>query len=250
MSATNQTYSLTYDLPIETTQDDYELLTRIFDTATVVGECWEAAGRPNKHSGYVHLTLKNAYDIRYIHRFICHLFHGLPLNYRTHQCHHLCGNKTCCRPSHLRSISVTDHHSVTHASGQYLRGDQTSWSVLTEAQVVDYRKRYAAGEKCPALAKEAGVKKSTLYNAIHGKTFSGVPGALKPNGRRDSKGERQPSSKLKESHILPIYNAYWTGQKNTIELGAIYGISDETVRSIIHGKSWKHVKRPTLERAA
>lgn len=250
MSATNQTYSLTYDLPIDVTKADFELLSRIFDSCTVNGECWEAAGHRNKVSGYVHLTISNAYNIRYVHRFVCFLFHNLPLNYRTHQCHHICGNKVCCRPSHLEPVSVTDHKKITHAAGQHPCGDAASWSILTESQVVAYRKRYADGETCPDLAKKAGVGRTAMWNALHGKSFERVPGAVEPNKRRDWRGEKHASARLKEVDIVPIYTAYWIGGKTKAELAKQYGVNHETIRAVVHNRTWNSVERPTITKEA
>lgn len=250
MSTVNQTYSLTYDLSIECSQADHELLSRIFETATINGECWEAAGHRNKNSGYVHLSLSNAYKIHYVHRFVCHLFHNLPLDHKTHECHHLCRNKTCCRPSHLVPVSITDHKAKTHADGCHSRGENAPWAILTDDQVRSLRLRYAKGETCPALAREAGIKRTTLWNAIHGVSFDHIPGAVTPNDRRDNSGERHHRARLKKSDIPAICTAYWAGGLSMLALGRIYGISDETIRAIIHGKSWKHVQRPTFKQAA
>lgn len=250
MSTVNQTYSLTYDLPIEANLADYELLLWIFDNATVNGECWEPPGSRLPVSGYVRLTVQNTYRIGYVHRYVCHLFHGLNLDYRKFQCHHLCENKVCCRPSHLVPLTIAEHQAITYSSGQYLRGEQVSWSVLTDAKVVEYRRRYAEGETCPALAKEASVDPSLLWNALHGVSFAHLPGAAERNKRRDWRGEVHASAVLKEVDIIPIYSAYWTGKKNTTELGRDYGVDPATIRALVSDRTWKHVKRPTIKQAA
>jgi uncharacterized protein YjcR len=51
-----------------------------------------------------------------------------------------------------------------------------------------------------------------------------------------------------EADIPEIYMAYWTGEANTVELASRYGVSDETIRGVVHGKSWTHVERPAVER--
>ena len=248
MSATNPTYLISYDLLIEVNQADYELLSRIFETVTINGDCWEAAGPRNSTSRYVRLSrCSNPYQIGYVHRFVCHLYHGLPLNHRTHECHHLCGNRVCCRPSHLVPLSIAEHHSATHAAGQYLSGDQVSWSVLTEAQVVAYRARYAAGETCPALAEEAGVTRVTLWYALMGRAYRHVPGAVTNiHYRRDDRGSKHTKAVLTERLIRPIYYAFWGGYLDSVQLAKRYGVDDETIRGVVHNVTWTHVPRPVV----
>lgn len=250
MSATNQTYLISYDLPIEANQADFDLLSRIFDNCTINGECWEAAGTRHPQ-GYVYLTAKNTQRINYVHRYVCHLYHGLPLDHTTHHCHHVCANKACCRPSHLTPLTITEHHEATQAAGQYPCGDQASWSAIPEAKVVEYRRRYRAGEKCPALAEEAGVASNTMYYALTGGTYEHVPGAVTDiPARRDNSGEKHHRARFKDSDILDIYTAYWVGGLSTLKLGVIYGVSDETIRGIVNGTAWKHVDRPAINKEA
>lgn len=227
--------------------DDCAVLQRIIDGITITGECWVASGCRNKTSKYVHLCIRNTQGIRYVHRFIAHWFSSLPLNHRTHQCHHLCGNKQCCRPSHLKSLTIAAHQAHTTADGCHPCGDQASWSILTDAQVLDYRRRYRAGERCPALAKEAGVHRLTMLSALVGETFAHVADAVVDiEYRRDWRGERHRGARLKQADIAPIYTAFWEMGQSILVLGKQYGVSDETIRSVVHNKSWLSVQRPAV----
>jgi hypothetical protein len=226
---------------------DLIVLRRIVSGITVVGECWIPSGPRNPRSHYVHLTIRNSRRLRYVHRFICHWFRGLPIS-KTHECHHLCWNKECCRPSHLTPLPAEEHRRQTLMDGRYLRGGAAPWAVLTDEQVMECRRRYEAGESCAALAKEMEVNRSALWSAIHGESFAHLPGAIKPNNRRDARGSRHKRARLMEADIPEIYMAYWTGEANTVELASRYGVSDETIRGVVHGKSWTHVERPAVER--
>lgn len=56
-------------------------------------------------------------------------------------------------------------------------------------------------------------------------------------------GERQGSSKLMQHEVEEIIRLYATGSFTYKELGAIFDVSHTTIRHIVIGKKWKHVRR-------
>lgn len=141
------------------------------------------------------------------------------------------------------------HRKQQKEAGQYLSGDRASWSILTDAQVPGLRDRYRAGETCRALADEVGVARIALYNALTGRTFAHIPGAVvEVRKRRDHSGEKHFKARLKDADIPDIYTAYWSGVLDTIELASIYGVHNESIRAVVHDKSWKHITRPPVVR--
>jgi hypothetical protein len=55
------------------------------------------------------------------------------------------------------------------------RGESASWAVLTDAIISEGRQRRHYGERTVALAREFGVKPSTLDKALAGKTWKHLP---------------------------------------------------------------------------
>ncbi|MCE7966730.1 MAG: hypothetical protein DYH04_15320, partial [Nitrospira sp. NTP2] len=206
--------------------DDALLLEIILSTVDYVGECWVPQG-PRLPAGYVHLKARNAQRILYVHRFVAHYFCGLNLDSTQYECHHLCHNKSCCRPTHLEALTIEEHRRRTGEEGQCLRGEQASWSMLTDAQVLQYRRRYRSGDTCPALALEAGIHRVAMLRALTGESYAHVPEAVMDiEYRRDCRGERHDRARLTEADIPTIYRAYWEGGESILALGREYNVSD------------------------
>lgn len=55
------------------------------------------------------------------------------------------------------------------------------------------------------------------------------------------KGSQSPSSILVEAQVLRIRELYAQGLFSMHELAEQYGVSDETIRLIIHRLSWRHI---------
>lgn len=95
--------------------------------------------------------------------------------------HHLCNNRPCVRLEHLTLVT---HHVNMQVSES---------AKLTRGIVVELRRRRAAGEGANALAKEFGVHPDSVRNAVSGKTWANVPGALVGAGRGRHAAPGQPA---------------------------------------------------------
>ena len=78
-------------------------------------------------------------------------------------------------------------------------------------------------------------------NAKHAYRVLGV----KP---RRPHGERSARAKLTDADVLELRHLYSTGNYTQKELGARFGITQTTVSSIIHGKTWGHLPCDRLPR--
>lgn len=81
---------------------------------------------------------------------------------------HRCDNPSCVNPAHL--FAGTDKENI-HDS---LRKDRQTAAKLTVANVIDIRKRFAAGEKAVTLAEEFGVTPHSIVQAVQGRTWAAV----------------------------------------------------------------------------
>lgn len=100
---------------------------------------------------------------------------------------HSCDNPPCCEPGHL---SLGDHqknmderqdrgrtargerHRTRTAPESTPRGERLPQAKLTEAEVIDLRARFEAGERQAALARRFGLDRSTVHGIVHGKLWT------------------------------------------------------------------------------
>jgi hypothetical protein len=82
---------------------------------------------------------------------------------------HKCDRRDCIEPSHLtpgtKQLNNLDRSLKGRSAGK-----------LTHLQVVEIRRRRAAGEKQVDLAREFGVCHSSVSQVVTGKSFSYLPG--------------------------------------------------------------------------
>ena len=130
-----------------------------------------------------------------------------------HCCHH-CDNPPCCNPAHLYYGTPEQNQADMVNRARNPRGIEKYNAVLSDAQVVEIRTRYFAGETAAALAVEFGIQPGHLSNITRGRMWKYVGG---PVGLK-----RRP--KLSEVQRAEI-RARRAAGASLKELAAAYGIS-------------------------
>ncbi len=88
---------------------------------------------------------------------------------------HRCDNKRCVRPDHLFLGTVADNSRDMVEKGRSLKGERSYNARLNSAAVAEIRRRYAAGQITQAeLAAEHGVVEGTVWNVLHGHSWTHV----------------------------------------------------------------------------
>lgn len=90
---------------------------------------------------------------------------------------HKCDVPACCRPDHLFSGTRLDNNRDMDAKGRDNRlfGENHSRAKLTDAIVIEARRRKKNGDMMNVMAKEYGVDRHALWQAIVGKTWKNIP---------------------------------------------------------------------------
>jgi NUMOD4 motif/HNH endonuclease len=122
-----------------------------------------------------------------IHRLVGEAFLGpLPSGMQTR---HGPGGKRDNRLVNLSYGTPIENQSDRVRDGTRHRGSAITMAKLTEAVVIECRRRYAAGEFQDVLAREFGVSQQTLSKAIRGVTWRHVPQPV-PAARKPAQERR------------------------------------------------------------
>lgn len=106
---------------------------------------------------------------------------------------HSCDNRICCNPAHLRTGTQLDNMREAAERGRVrsgarhpaftnpvafrknrARGESAFAAKLTEAQVLEVRRRAAAGESMRAIARSLDVAHNTINAVVAGRTWRHV----------------------------------------------------------------------------
>lgn len=102
------------------------------------------------------------------------------------------------RLANLRYGTPVENMADKERDGTALRGETHGGAKLTEAIVLECRRRRAAGESQTSLAAEFGVGVACMSFAVRGITWSWLPGAVP--GRRNPYNAKLSSGTIEEAH--------------------------------------------------
>lgn len=85
---------------------------------------------------------------------------------------HIDGNKHNNTPSNLEY--VTHAENIRRASAAFKRGTQRRDSVLTDEAVREIRRLAISNMKCTAIGRALGFKRTTVWMALHGRSWRHV----------------------------------------------------------------------------
>jgi hypothetical protein len=91
---------------------------------------------------------------------------------------HLCDNRACCNPGHIRAGTQADNMLDMRNKGRQAKGERNGRSKLTAADVLAIRELYGSYVNSTGqLAKGFGVDKATIRAIVRGETWKHLPGA-------------------------------------------------------------------------
>lgn len=128
----------------------------------------------------------------WIHQLVLLAFVGPPP--RDYECRHLNSDRLDNRLCNLAWGTVKENADDRNIAGTQLRGDACPTRTLSEAMVIELRRRRALGETIGQMMREFGLNRSTVSRALCGRCWAHVhgalPAALRPGWGSDGKTQR------------------------------------------------------------
>lgn len=181
-------------------------------------ECWLwLAGRTAQGYGSIHYKGQSLLT----HRVAWALIHGvIPKGLCI--CHH-CDVRPCCNPKHLFLATVAENNADMARKGRNSRGEGRPTSKLTSKQVLEIRRRYAAGDVTQEeLASEYPVGLTAINFVINRRTWAHL---------RDEAGlqnKARPYRSLSSSQVRNIRKLAERGATHRA-LAREFGVSHRTI---------------------
>lgn len=105
--------------------------------------------------------------------------YGQPKPFPGAEIRHMNGNRTDNRVENLRWGTARENAADRAHHGMTVRGSRVTGSKLKEEQVMEARRRVAAGERRASLAREFGISRTNLNKAVAGISWAHLPGAVR-----------------------------------------------------------------------
>jgi predicted XRE-type DNA-binding protein len=160
-----------------------------------------------------------------VHRLVCEAFHG-PCPDGMH-CRHLDGSRANNTPSNLCWGTKAENEADKLRHGTLLKGEDVGGSILTTEIVIEARERAARGEVPQDLAAEYGVNAHTLTDAIMGRRWKHLAGAVQ---------KFQTRRKLTAQDIAEIKSLYSSGHLQR-EIADRFGVTQSSISHVLNGKT-------------
>lgn len=134
--------------------------------------CYEWTGSVGT-DGYGLMSVEG--KTRRVHRVAASVFFGMDLRSDLLVLHH-CDNTRCWNPDHLwlgtNDDNMQDRNLKRRARGT--QGVAHHAAKLTEGDVLDIRRRFAAGQKQAEIADALGLKRGLVNDIVHRKTWKHI----------------------------------------------------------------------------
>lgn len=197
------------------------------------GQIWRG-GRRLKGSynrrGYLRIwvSVNGTVRTRYAHRLVCEAYKGpCPAGL---ECRHLNGTPDDNWPDNLEWSDKATNEADKFRHGTIIRGAKHWASALTDDQVLEARRRVAAGEDVETVAKSMGFSRPLIASAVMGRRWGHLPGALEPYSTR---------RRFTPDQIREIRRRAWS--ESQTGLAKEFGVTENAIRQIMSGKSYSHV---------
>lgn len=156
--------------PCRSTNEAIPMIDRFWAKVQKTDGCWEWTNAKNPKGYGVFCVDKKTNNNEQAHRVSYRLHYGeIPDLLKVL---HRCDNPSCVRPDHLFLGTDGDNMRDKVAKDRQHKGEKSPISKLTNAQVIEIRKRHAVGDISQSqLAREYGICHQTMGSLINGETW-------------------------------------------------------------------------------
>lgn len=92
---------------------------------------------------------------------------------------HRCDNRACVNPDHLFLGTHQDNSRDMQSKHRGTVGTKQHFAKLSDARVLEIRRRAAEGQPQALIARDLGVKQPTVSDVVRGKSWRHVPEAAR-----------------------------------------------------------------------
>jgi hypothetical protein len=150
--------------------------------------------------------------------------------------------ETLLRAVNGATWSYLDHIVPPVRKGYELgrKGEDHGGATLTEEQVIAARRRAHAGEVRGRIARDLGVSVDVIRAAIIGKSWSHLNEVAPPAPNGGPGGSNKGNQRLTENDVRQIRRR--SGTEPPKALAQEFGVTPNTVSSIVRHKTWRNVE--------
>lgn len=173
-------------------------------------------------------SIHNVQTTRSIHRMVCEAWHG-KCPEGDYMCRHKDGNPRNNRPDNLAWSTRAENEADKERHGTLLWGDKATNRVLSSEIVLEARRRCTNREQIKDVAAELGVSDRVLADAVTGRRWKRLPGAIVPYSTK---------RKLTDEQVLQIRAR---SSENRHKLAAEFGISQNAIFQVVRRITYTHL---------
>lgn len=197
--------------------------------ADAEGHVWRNGERaPEFGNGKGYLRISTPAGTKYVHRLVCEAYHGPCPDGM--ECRHRNGKRDYNRPENLGWADKATNEADKIIHGTTMIGGRNPQAKLTDAMVLEARARAATGELIGDIAKSFGVGRAMLADAVMGRSWKHLPGALEPFSTR---------RKFTDDQIREIRER--ANRETRTALAREFGVTQGAITVIVQRKVYRHV---------
>jgi hypothetical protein len=200
---------------------------------------WGHFLKPSVNSkGYPGVTLSrnDVDDKRMVHRLVAEAFMGpLPPGQVTRHGRGRTGDPSLANLSY-GTPEENEHDKIR--DGVSTRGERNGQAKLTEAEVLELRSRYGAGESSRVLGEEFGLSRGYVSELADGRRWG--QSRVTRTATAHVRGTGQHQAKLTDGIVAECRRRRAAGE-TYVSLAREFGVTKAVMREAVLGITWKHV---------
>lgn len=226
----------------------FKLETELFKVINLETDCWNWGGMKDRHGyGYINEYINHGRSLHhFVHRISFHITNPeMDISHRVVR--HSCDNPSCFNPLHLLIGSQADNMRDSLDRNRAIRGEGSNFCKYSDDLIEEIRQEFAeGGTNYNRLSKKYGLSREHIRSLILGRRRSAPSISPKPKDPKPrpnpARGERVKGAILTEHQVRDIKARYTGKRGEQTRLAGEFGVSPETVRKIVIGENWKHIK--------